>query len=517
MRAWLVTAAFLTSSAARAEVERYAILAGNNEGARDESSLEHAGDDARRLGEVLGTLGSFPPENVVMLEDRSAAELRRAIIAMNERIRARLPGTEPILLVYYSGHADAQALHMGESELELAELESLVRGSPAAFRVLIVDACRSGSLTRVKRGKPVAPFPVQLEERLDGEGVVFLAASSANEDAQESDELGGSFFTHHFVTGLLGAADENRDARVGLREAYAYAYDETLRASSRSLEGLQHPTFRYELKGRADLILTHVAPTQARGVIEIPSGESYVIFRRGLDGPVVAETGRLDRIRRMSMPPGRYGVRSPRRNRILEGTIEVSAAKETRILDAELEEVAHARLARKGGREIAHGFELGAQAETPIWDGSRPCLGPVAGYSLDLAVFGVATNLGARATYCRDGFRNAVLESTSDVVTIGAGIAAVLDTRRVSFSLGLVPEISFRFQGFATRGIATSRIGTALGLSTELGIELPITLGFALRARAAAVTHSLEEQGSSEVRRSLRVSFRGSGLVAKSF
>jgi uncharacterized caspase-like protein len=105
------------------------------------------------------------------------------------------------------------------------------------MRILIVDACRSGSLTRVKGGTPAPPFDVHVRGSDGSEGAAFLTSSAANEDAQESDALQGSFFTHYLVSGLLGAADSDGDRRVSLSEAYAYAYEGTLRASSRSLAG----------------------------------------------------------------------------------------------------------------------------------------------------------------------------------------------------------------------------------------------------------------------------------------
>ncbi|MEZ4287262.1 MAG: hypothetical protein R3A47_03760 [Polyangiales bacterium] len=47
--------------------------------------------------------------------------------------------------------------------------------------------------------------------------------------------LKGSFFTHYLVTAMLGAADMDRDGQVDLREAYQYAFENTIRASSRMI------------------------------------------------------------------------------------------------------------------------------------------------------------------------------------------------------------------------------------------------------------------------------------------
>ena len=36
---------------------------------------------------------------------------------------------------------------------------------------------------------------------------MLLTSSSADEDAQESDAIAGSYFSHHLVSGLRGSAD----------------------------------------------------------------------------------------------------------------------------------------------------------------------------------------------------------------------------------------------------------------------------------------------------------------------
>ncbi len=69
-----------------------------------------------------------------------------------------------------------------------------MRGSPASVRILIIDACRSGAITRVKGGRPAPPIAV-FGDAPSSEGVIVLTASTAGEDAQESDQLSGSFFT----------------------------------------------------------------------------------------------------------------------------------------------------------------------------------------------------------------------------------------------------------------------------------------------------------------------------------
>ena len=155
------------------------------------------------------------------------------------------------MIVYYSGHADADALHLDGTHLPLGELRDLVTGSAASARVLVLDACRSGTITRVKGGTPAPAFDIDLGIPVGAEGVAILSSSAAGESSQESDALGASFFTHALVSALLGAGDTNHDGSVTLGEAFAYAKERTLAATSRTIVGPQHPTFRLDSSAAA--------------------------------------------------------------------------------------------------------------------------------------------------------------------------------------------------------------------------------------------------------------------------
>ena len=144
--------------------------------------LGHGYDDAAKVFDVLTKLGRVSPENAILLQGEPPDTVRRVLIAVNDRIRADVAaGDEAVLFVYYSGHADAQSLHLGDAELEIRMLRQLVRGSAATVRLLMLDACRSGSLTRVKGVQPTQRFDVKLEESLDHQGMVLLTSSSATE------------------------------------------------------------------------------------------------------------------------------------------------------------------------------------------------------------------------------------------------------------------------------------------------------------------------------------------------
>ncbi len=350
------------SGSAHADAPRYAVVVGNNDGAPSQGKLEYAESDALKMFEVLQGIGDFAAANTLLLRGANASAVNEAVLTVNERIRGLDPAERErsMLVVYYSGHGDASALHLGDSTFPLRRLEKLVSGSAAAVRVLILDSCRSGAATRVKGGRLVPSVQVQLRSRLSSEGLIILTASAAGEDAQESDELQGSFFTHYLVSGLLGAADRDGDNHVGLQEAYDYAYQHTLRASSRTLQGVQHPTFRFDTRGTKDIAFTRVARPTQRAQIELPKGYSYLLLRSGHRGAVVAEVDATDPVRTLSLSPGRYFVRVRARDYLLEGQVELRAGVATRVNHEEFRRTDYARLVRKGGSDLSlvHGPRL---------------------------------------------------------------------------------------------------------------------------------------------------------------
>jgi len=89
---------------------------------------------------------------------------------------------------------------------------------------------------------------------LFGEGTIVLTAGTLTEDAQESDQLGGSFFTHYLLSGLRGAADDNGDHIITVAEAFDYTRVQTIRAprtrGSRSAESRRRRRSRDRCRSR---------------------------------------------------------------------------------------------------------------------------------------------------------------------------------------------------------------------------------------------------------------------------
>ncbi len=505
LREALITAALaLLPAVAAAQVERFAVVAGNDVGQPPDMPLRWAESDATRVAAALQEVGGVRPENLVLLRGLDADAVRRALIAVNDRIRDA--GRETVLFVYYSGHADAEALHLGPSSLALRELEQLVRGSAASFRLLVLDACRSGALTRVKGGTSIPPFELRASERIPGEGAVFLTSSAASEDSQESDELKGSFFTHALVSGLLGAADADGDGQVTLDEAYRHAYEATVRRSSKAFAGVQHPTFQYDVRGRGDVVLATLSGNdRSRAWLVFPDGLTWLVFHGSADGPVVGEIGSADRVRRLNVRAGKYFVRGRSADVLLEGTRAAPPGATVGVDSSRLVRTAYARLIRKGVGEAraVTSLEVEGRTRTALANEGWACPGFAVGTAVALRPLTVQGRLG----YCRSGFSTSGLAATTEGYDLELGATHVWDLSAFSLEVGLTVGGAVLHQRFRTAGVAPPRTSAALQLSPVASISRDVGPRTYLFLSTSAATYLFRVENSTDGTTSFRPSF----------
>ncbi len=514
----------LVAQPALARVERFAIVVGNNHGVSGDLRLRYAEDDAARVYDVLTELGDFPAQNMVLLRGRDAGQVREALLSVNERIRELRadPSAEVVLFFYYSGHADAQALRLGGTKFHLAELRQHARGSAANFRLVVLDACRSGSLTQVKGGQRGPPFAIDPQdpesERLPSDGFAFLTATSANEDAQESDELRGAFFTHALIAGLMGAADLDADGVVVLDEVYRYAYATTLRATSRTFAGTQHPTFHYQLRGRDKLVLTRPhAYAGKRANVDLPEGLGLLLMREHADGAVVVELEPSSRRRRLSLQPGRYFVRARAPDVLFEGTLDARAGQSQQIDTDALVKIEYARLVRRGARRraFAHSAEAGPSVRSSLQNSGSACIGGFASYGLDLTAFGLRARVGT----CRSGFETRTVRAVVMAYDLELVLHHAWDLRYLTLLTGLGAGLTLFEQRFDAAGSAPSHRALFPFMTLGIAVRAALGGGFFCAASMDGQTHFLRLKEVAPGSDYLRIDFavRGTLGVGKEF
>ncbi|MDQ3001967.1 MAG: caspase family protein, partial [Fibrobacterota bacterium] len=258
---------------------RMAVVLGNNSGLPEDKTLSFATRDAEQVYATLLQLGGLDKGQGYLLLDPSVAKVRTVFRECRNRVRAlQATGEKVQLLIYFSGHGSDRALHMEGEALPLDEIRSYFRETEADLKVLIADACYSGSLIQSKGAVLSDPIPVRFLDDLKVNGSAILTSSSAGELSQESRDLQGSLFTHFFVSAIRGAADNDHDGQVTLWEAYNHTqYGMRRRLASRK-QVAQTPEFDVNIKGSGNVVLSRLEMGQARLKLKgLPRGEYRIL------------------------------------------------------------------------------------------------------------------------------------------------------------------------------------------------------------------------------------------------
>lgn len=497
MIAWLLALAI----AAGPPVEtRAALVIGRNDGGDPWTALRYAEDDARRVGDVLVERGRFPAEQVRVLTGASVA----AVLDALGHLRAAPPD---LLVVYYSGHADAEGLRLGDEHLAYADFKVAIRAVDARSRVVIVDACQAGGLRAKAGAGRVVPGPPEVVWRGPPvQGEILLAASAVDERAFEDAALGGSVFTHHLVIGLMGAADDRSepDGRVTVDEAFDYAQRSTSTAGLRRREGSQTPWIARDAVGSAPPLTFR---EEQMGELELGAGFGgrVSIQNQGVQPPRI--DGDYDKpaaspvVVWLAEGPYEIRVRSPEGLRVRP--IEVEAGRRVVVdgpLEAwTLEPYASDAVEAKGAVGGWHPFVgLGWQAVSGWLRGA----GSASGLVLQGGVRFSGWRLGADLEWLGNTFSRPDAHGVGVVESLVIdeyglslhGLRAVLDARSLRVEAGL--ELGAAIAARSTRWPGGRQSSQSLVLSggLRLGALVPVWRGWAVALDVDPGGRAFEEE-----------------------
>lgn len=464
--------------ASTASAQQFALAVGENVGLPSDEPLRFATKDAARVLQTLVELGQVPAANATLLEHGTPDELRAALSQLEQRAQQSPGGRAQRLTVYVSSHGSEQGLHLSGGELPMSELIAFARRAPADVVVVIVDACRSGAVTQVKGLKRAPGRPTQVDA-VSLEGRVFISASGDDEYAQESEALGGSYFTHHLVVGLRGAADASRDGKVTLDEAYRWAWSRTVESTFGSRAGVQRPAFHVDLRGQGELVLTELGKASARLTLGSAEGSDWLLTDLN-GGTVVGELAGTAAPLSLALVPGRYRVRLRQQDRQAELEVGLEAGQPRTLTPADFTLGQLTKVAVKGRDVPIFVVSLGGAIGLPLSASLAPELGGEARLRLDSNDERFVNQLsfsvtGRSAASERLLFRFHELE-------LGMGAAHRLDAGRFSVALGpqLTGVLVFQDQ------LPTGQPRVSLGPSLSALVEGRLRLVAGFEAFAAA-------------------------------
>lgn len=369
----------------------------NDYGFGGDVPLRFAEADAVRMTETISELSGGATIHSAIGGDAHAAQSALENAAKDVDA-AKSRGERSLLIFYYSGHADGDFLRTKNTRMTWSKLRSLIQGTGADLTLAIIDACDSGSAIAQKGGSFAPPFSTRAIEPIASKGSMWISSSRSDEASYESDELGGSFFSHFLVSGLRGAADVDEDGRVTLAEAYQFTFDRTVGETSLKLKRTQHPTYRSELAGEGEIVISE--PKRSSTSLVLPreaSGAWFFARRFGSRQSVLEVPKSPGTLVRMSVPPGAYLVYKKEPDRLMLTEIFLGANEEVVLDPAALKPHAYADVLEKGGGVAvgAWSARAGLAYASPLVEGAGHGVELRAGVVRRGRMFGVGGNVAA--------------------------------------------------------------------------------------------------------------------------
>ena len=272
---------------------------------------------------------------------------------------------------------------------------------------------------------------------------------------------------------------------MSLGETFDYVSAETLAATVGTTAGPQHPTFRYDIAGREDLILTHPRlPGVGYGRVQLDVPGWY--FVRRADGTIAAETvshgGEV-----LALEAGAYEITRRERASLEVAAIDVPTGGTIPVRASPARSVAFGRMVRKGGGpDLAYDLAASAAMRSALAD-----LGPSVGAMFAARADFAAVSLELRLALGRAQNAGAHLEVTTWETSLGLAALRVFDIgwlRRTSVSAALggeagIPRLGERLDDGTDRvswspfagpvSLADWAIARRLSLRAE--VALPVT------------------------------------------
>jgi len=208
--------------------------------------LRYTDDDAYQVFAFLKSPegGALPESQIRVLIDEDATRYNIQKAMRDVFLRA---GENDVVIFYFSGHGldgsflpfdyDGQA-----NKLMHEEVSDLISQSRAKHKLILADACHSGSLLAM-RSSPIDASLAKLYaafERSSG-GMALFLSSKGEEYSLEDGGLRSGVFSYYLIQGLKGAADLDNNKLITIGELFVYVQQKvqyyTARAQTPVLKG----------------------------------------------------------------------------------------------------------------------------------------------------------------------------------------------------------------------------------------------------------------------------------------
>jgi hypothetical protein len=146
-------------------------------------------------------------------------------------------GQNDLVTFFYSGHGLKGAFLPTDYDgnnirLFHSEINDILAACPAQYKLVIADACNSGSYLASKSVKSEVFYSTGQDAQdvffrelnRASAGTAFILSSLADEESLEVSTLHQSIFSYFVVLGMKGAANNNDDDIITVQELFDYVY-----------------------------------------------------------------------------------------------------------------------------------------------------------------------------------------------------------------------------------------------------------------------------------------------------
>lgn len=189
--------------------------------------LRYTDDDAYRMYAFLKSPegGALEDNQISILIDEAATK-QNIINVMNDVFGKA--GPNDLVLLYFSGHGLKGSFLPSDfdgfnNKLHHEEINTILKKSPAKYKLCIADACHSGSLLAMKSGQVPNALENYYQTLAKAQaGTALIMSSKSDETSLESSGLRQGVFSHFLIRGLKGEADFNLDKVINVQELYNF-------------------------------------------------------------------------------------------------------------------------------------------------------------------------------------------------------------------------------------------------------------------------------------------------------
>lgn len=208
------------------QIKIWVIIVGVADYLKNEAKLKYADDDAYKVYGFFKSPegGAVPEERIALLIDENAngKKIRQKIKSFSEQA-----GEDDVLLFYFSGHGvpnNILAVDFDQNDSGIIPhsfIKNNLEKSKAKHRYCILDACHSGSLSKLAESQP---FYNDLKDYENG--LVAILSSKGEETSLEASGKRQGVFSYFLIKGLHGNADYNKDKIISITELFDFTQQE---------------------------------------------------------------------------------------------------------------------------------------------------------------------------------------------------------------------------------------------------------------------------------------------------